>query len=88
MARPDQARLQDGSADIRVLDNDFDPDGSLDTGSLVVVDGPDHGHVAVNDGVINYLADSSFNGSDQLRYRICDNGNPPACAEANVTITN
>jgi hypothetical protein len=85
VAVADQGQVRNGSASVPVLNNDHDPDGNLNRGSVVVVSGPEHGNVAVNDGVIDYIADSSYEGSDQLRYRVCDTAG--ACAQANVTLS-
>ena len=68
---------EDSTVVVSVLDNDFDPDGSLDTLSLTVIDAPDSGTYVINpDGTISYTPNPNFNGSDTLVYVICDDGIP------------
>jgi hypothetical protein len=85
VARPDQARLNDGSATINALANDNDPDGRLDVNRFFIVSEPKSGHAQVDGDRINYFADSNFNNSDTLVYRIYDDRG--GWAEATVTIT-
>jgi hypothetical protein len=86
VANADSWDVDNGSS-IPVLANDYDPDGQLDRGTLVVVREPKAGRAAVNNGAITYFPDSNFEGSDTLRYQICDSGRPNACSQAEVTIT-
>lgn len=63
--------------DINVAGNDFDPDttGSLDLNSVEIVTQPDSGSVIVlGGGLVRYLPDTGFSGSDSFQYTIRDNG--------------
>ncbi len=57
-----------------VLDNDADFDGALNAGSVSIVTQPSHGTAVVNatTGAITYTANSTYNGSDELTYRVSD----------------
>ncbi|MCB0761688.1 MAG: tandem-95 repeat protein, partial [Flavobacteriales bacterium] len=76
-----------------VLQNDsdvFDPAGSIDAGTLIIVTPPANGSVEINeDGTITYTPNADFEGEDSYTYMVCDDGNPlPAlCDEAVVWIT-
>jgi uncharacterized repeat protein (TIGR01451 family)/gliding motility-associated-like protein len=71
--------------DGNVLPNDYDPDGDP-----IVVTGntnPSNGSVVVNpDGSYTYTPNPNFVGEDTFEYTICDNGTPPLCDTAIVTI--
>lgn len=61
---------------IAVLGNDYDPDGTLDVGSVKVVTPPAQkgNKVSVNaDGTITFTAGPKFSGSDQFQYTVQDN---------------
>ncbi len=70
-----------------VLDNDSDPDGTLDPGSVNVVQGTTNATVDIDPqtGTLLYTAKEGFTGSDSFSYEVCDN--QKACASANVTVT-
>ena len=82
---------EDGTLVISVLDNDTDPDGSLDPNSLSVVIQPLHGTATVVTGTIGvtptivYSPVLDYSGNDTFTYRICDF--EMACSTAIVTIT-
>jgi len=69
--------------------NDVDPDGNLDTGSVRVVSGPSHGTVVIAaPGLFVYLAEPDYQGADLIRYEVYDTTSPaPLCAQADVLIT-
>ena len=82
--------LEDTPVDIPVLSNDSDPDGSLDTSSVVIITPPNHGTPTINpDGSITYDPDTNYFGPDTLVYAVCDNGvpSPVLCDTATVIIT-
>ncbi|MEP3308339.1 MAG: Ig-like domain-containing protein, partial [Gilvibacter sp.] len=60
-------------------------------GDPIVVTGntaPSNGSVTVNpDGTYTYTPNPGFEGVDTFEYTICDNGTPPLCDTAVVTIT-
>ncbi len=59
---------------IRVVDNDFDTDGSLDLSSLRITGHPSHGLAEVNTQTeIQYIPEHLFAGNDTVRYKISDN---------------
>lgn len=69
-----------------ILNNDHDPDNLLNKASLRVSVPPMHGTASIDysDGSIKYLPDRDFNGTDRLRYSICDL--EENCYEAIVTV--
>ena len=74
---------------IDVLNNDSDSDGTLDPGSVAVVNGPSNGTISIDPttGEITYTPDPNFNGTDTFEYVVCDNGAPVLCDTAMVTMT-
>ena len=71
-----------------VLDNDNDPDGSLDASTVTVQSGPSDGSVSVDGstGEITYTPDTDFTGDDTYTYTVQDNDGAES-NEATVTIT-
>jgi len=82
--------LEDSLVVVNVLANDGDPldmGGQLDTTSVTVVGGPNNGTATVDStGAITYMPDPNFNGMDTIQYAVCDNGTPPLCDTALVTV--
>ena len=76
---------------IDVTLNDTDIDGSIDPGTVNIVEGPFNGSAAIDPltGEITYIPNLGFIGADTLVYSACDNGTPlPAmCDTAMVIIT-
>ena len=73
-----------------VLDNDADFDGALNAGSVSIVTQPSHGTAVVNatTGAITYTANSTYNGSDELTYRVSDTqGNLSNPATLSIQVT-
>ena len=69
-----------------VLANDIDPDG--DPLTAAVVTWPSKGTLVLNpDGTFTYQNTNANASSDTFQYKACDNGGPPLCATATVTIT-
>ncbi len=67
-----------------VLENDEDIDG--DELSVVLVDGPEHGELVLNeDGSFSYTPEPNFNGTDSFTYRAADE--LTESGQATVTIT-
>jgi uncharacterized repeat protein (TIGR01451 family) len=86
-ANDDEATTFQGfPVDIDVLDNDV---GNLDPTTLTILTDPQNGSLQVGtNGVITYLPNGNFSGTDQFTYQICDNSTPtPQCDDADVTIT-
>lgn len=72
---------------IEVLGNDSDPDGTLVPNSVVVVNSPDNGTVAVDGaGVATYTPNGGFFGADTWTYTVADNDGRRS-NEATVTVT-
>ncbi|MDG2136723.1 MAG: retention module-containing protein, partial [Luminiphilus sp.] len=66
---------EDTEVTFSVTANDFDPDGDLDVGTVIVVSGPSNGSVQVNaDGTIVYTPDADYNGADVFTYTVADSG--------------
>jgi hypothetical protein len=83
------ATLEDLALDIAVLQNDRDPDGSLDPASVLVTGGPAHGEAVLNSqtGVVTYRPALNFNGSDAFSYTVTDDaGNLSDPALVTVTV--
>ncbi len=79
----------DAAVTVDVLANDSDPDGSLDPSSVMITGAATKGSTSVNGttGAITYTPDPGATGTDDFRYRVCDNGTPARCDIAVVTIT-
>ena len=60
---------------INVVANDYDPDGTIDTTTVVVIDRPTNGTIdAVGaGGVVTYTPDAKFKGADSFSYYVNDN---------------
>ncbi|MGI9543735.1 MAG: tandem-95 repeat protein, partial [Cyclobacteriaceae bacterium] len=59
---------------ITVIDNDFDPDGSIDATSVQIFSVPTNGVAIPNpDGSITYTPNPNFAGSDNFTYNVKDN---------------
>ncbi len=79
----------DGSVVIDPLANDHDLDDELDPASVAIAEPPAHGTVTVDPatGRITYVPDPGYSGPDSFTYRVCDTGDPVACATARVAVT-
>jgi RHS repeat-associated protein len=67
-----------------VLDNDYDPDGTVLNPSVLSL--PSHGTLAGSaPGSYLYTPQTGFTGTDAFSYQVCDNQN--ACATASVFIS-
>ena len=75
------------SITIDVLANDIDLDGELVTETLAISGAVSSGVATVANGVIDYAPDADFVGEVRFAYSICDDGQPPACDTATVTIS-
>ncbi|WP_169449503.1 tandem-95 repeat protein [Oceanobacter kriegii] len=78
---------EDTAVVIDVLDNDSDVDGSLDIGSVAVVQQPGNGAVSVDaaTGDITYTPALNFFGSDSFTYVVADDASATS-AQGTVTI--
>ncbi|MBZ0326128.1 MAG: T9SS type A sorting domain-containing protein [Altibacter sp.] len=76
------------SGDVDVVLNDIDVDGSLDLGSISIIDSPVNGSLIDNgDGIITYIHDGSQTTSDSFNYTINDNdGQTSNIAVVSITI--
>ncbi|MBN1239617.1 MAG: PQQ-dependent sugar dehydrogenase, partial [Gammaproteobacteria bacterium] len=76
-----------GSVTISVLDNDSDPDGSVDPATVFVTQDPASGTAVANpDGTITYTHDGSATATDTFSYQVSDDGGL-ASNEAAVAVT-
>ena len=74
-------------ATVDVLANDTDSDGTLDIGTITIVDTADHGTVTVKDGQIVYAPTKDYVGTDSFTYTVKDNeGNVSNEATVNVDV--
>ncbi|MRT93188.1 tandem-95 repeat protein [Ancylomarina sp. 16SWW S1-10-2] len=78
---------EDVSVEISVLTNDVDLDGTIDSGSLVIVGQAANGTLVIDNttGIVNYTPNENFYGVDSFTYEVCDNQG--ACDFATVTVT-
>lgn len=75
------ATYENTAVTIDILDNDFDPEGALDTGSVVIESHAANGTVNANaDATATYTPASGFIGADSFSYAVRD----AAGAESNV----
>ena len=67
--------LRDTAVDVDILSLAADPDGTINPVSIVVVSPPVHGSVSIDlvSGILTYIPDPSFLGTDQLQYTVRDN---------------
>jgi hypothetical protein len=81
--------LEDVAVDIPVLDNDVDPENGLNCASMTITVQPANGTVTINPStcVVTYTPNFGFFGNDAFTYSVCDNGTPPLCDQAQVSIT-
>ena len=77
---------EDKDVRIFVLGNDGAGSAPLDEGTLEIVAGPLHADAfRVHDDHLHYRSVKDYEGTDTLRYRICNDDG--LCDEAMVTIT-
>lgn len=83
----DKAGVEAGKDEkIKVLDNDASVDSKLDPDTLTITASPTKAEeFRVHGDHLHYRSLSDASGTDQLRYRICDEVG--RCAEATLTIT-
>ncbi|WP_404791342.1 PKD domain-containing protein [Altericista sp. CCNU0014] len=91
IANDDSATTNQNTAiTVDILNNDRDPDGTLNPSSLIILQAPQHGQVSLNpNGTVTYQPTAGYTGSDQFTYAIQDNSgvysNP---ATVNLSILN
>ncbi|RDB02445.1 hypothetical protein DVG78_28790 [Runella aurantiaca] len=93
MAQADLSSVAAGYAKkIKVLANDFNPDGSAITNLTqvtlpVILVNPTRGTATVNpDGTISYISNENT-GTDSLVYSVCNRNNPSFCTTAPLKLT-
>ena len=70
-----------------LLVNDSDPEGNSLLIDTTPLSGPSHGDLVIHsNGTYTYTPFVNYNGSDSFTYRVCDNGVPPACSSAAVSL--
>jgi len=85
--RDDVITSAGGDINIPILENDYDPEGLIDTVSLRISLNPKSGIVNIlANGTIDYLPNNGFAGLDSFIYRICDSGFPVTCDTAIVFV--
>ena len=63
-----------------LLANDFDPDGDILSIDTIPFISTEHGELTIfADGSFMYTPDSSYTGTDQFSYIVCDDGIPSQC---------
>jgi cyclophilin family peptidyl-prolyl cis-trans isomerase len=88
VAVADNATMAAGATQtINVAANDTDSDGTIALTSIVIVQQPTHGNVAVNtNGTVTYQHDNSSSTSDSFSYKISDNLGAQSASAATVSI--
>ncbi|NJN34531.1 MAG: tandem-95 repeat protein [Saprospiraceae bacterium] len=70
-----------------ILTNDSDPNGDVLTLTTVPTQAPTNGTIIINpDGSYQYTPNAGFTGTDIIKYKICDNGNPSLCDTGTLQI--
>ncbi|HNW52073.1 MAG TPA: Ig-like domain-containing protein [Prolixibacteraceae bacterium] len=89
VANPDKFTVSSNqSSSLAVLDNDHDPDGTIDLASMLIIQKPSQGTATVTaNGTITYVPVNGYTGNDTFIYRVCDNGPVVSCDTALVSIT-
>jgi len=65
---------EDKAVFINVSMNDYDVDGTIDLGSIVIVDYPSHGSLEIYaNGTVKYIPNADYHGDDEFNYTIKDN---------------
>lgn len=76
------------SAAVSLLANDSDPNGDALMVTTTPVAAPAHGTVTLAaDGTFSYTHDGGETTADAFVYQVCDDGAPPLCDTATVSIT-
>jgi outer membrane protein OmpA-like peptidoglycan-associated protein len=86
VAADDSVSVESGeAADIQVLSNDSDEDGSSLT--IISVSQPANGQVTINnDGTVTYVSNAGYEGSDSFTYTISDGDGGESTATVSVTV--
>lgn len=90
IARDDTFTIgEDAVAQLQPLDNDVDIDSQIDLNSLTILSPPTNGVITVlPGGIIEYLPDANFSGSDLIIYTVNDlDGLSSNVAQIDLTIT-
>ena len=70
-----------------ILENDFDPDNTLDLSGVTIQEEAEHGTVILGpQNEVTYVPDEGYSGPDTIVYMICDDGQPEMCDLAEVVI--
>ncbi|WP_109298983.1 Ig-like domain-containing protein [Aquimarina sp. AU474] len=71
-----------------VLDNDFDPEGDIQTVDTTPTVTTQNGTLLLNtNGTFTYTSNPGFIGTDSFVYTVCDDNSPSACDQATVYFT-
>jgi len=73
---------------ISVLNNDFNVDPANTFGAPSIVLAPTNGVATISGNTIIYTPNATFNGVDQIRYRVCNNNNLCDTGIIEITVTN
>ena len=79
--------LEDGSTIIKINATDIEGD-TLDV--IQIIEGPSNGSISgLNDGdtTITYVPDPNFNGTNEFKAIVCDNGEPNECDTVTILLT-
>ncbi len=68
--------------------NDSDPNSDQLTYVTTPIVAPQHGQLTIlATGTFTYIPQPGYSGTDSFTYRVCDNGTPSKCSDAQATIT-
>ncbi|MCH8044616.1 MAG: tandem-95 repeat protein [Planctomycetes bacterium] len=81
----DEDTVLGAAGGLNVTDNDFEPDGDLQ--SVTLVEQVTHGTLQLNeDGTFSYTPDENFNGADSFTYQIDDGTTTSEVATASIVV--
>lgn len=89
VATNDTSSVQgNGSVTINVVANDRSEEGTLDSASVTIVNGPAHGTATVSNGSVTYTPSAGYSGPDSFQYSVRDNlGATSNAATVSVQVT-
>ena len=86
VARDDVATTsEDAGVDVDVLTNDTDDDS--DTVTATLVSAPTHGTASLATGVVSYVPDPDWSGTDAIGYQVTDPDGATSTATVTLTVT-
>ena len=77
----------DRAVDIRVYENDNDPENELDLNSIRITTAPKYGKIQIGAyGLLTYYPNAYYAGADQFQYEICDQAGKCTTGTVNIIV--